>query len=252
MAFKFHNHVILIFAFCNKLLLLVLAIVLVSCKSDSTPQHTSTDITLADTTVENTLIDIIQNIKAQQIIDYDSTLWTEILPSPTLTLDLKYATEDNFTDQKIYDCGRCFLRPHVARAFNKFSKYLKDTHNLGIILYDCYRPRPYQQKLWDIVPDWRYVTPPDKGSMHNRGMAIDIGLIDSLGHVMDMGTSFDHFGEESFHSAQNISPLAIQNRKLLKAELEKFGFKSITSEWWHYSYRENVMPLSDWVWNCEE
>lgn len=186
----------------------------------------------------------------KKYIDYDTSIWAEILTAESIVLDLKYATSDNFTNQKIYECGRCFLRPHVAEAFFNFQKQIKQEHNLGIILYDCYRPQPYQQKLWEIIPDWRYVTPPKKGSMHNRGMAIDVGLIDSIGQVLDMGTPFDHFGNASHHNAIDISKEAIYHRKLLKAELAKYGFKAITSEWWHYSYREEIKALDDWVWGC--
>ena len=51
-------------------------------------------------------------------------------------------------------------------------------------LFDCYRPRPAQQKLWDIVPDEKYVTNPAKGSMHNRGLAVDITLINKEGVIV--------------------------------------------------------------------
>jgi len=183
--------------------------------------------------------------------DFDTLQWSELLPNDsTIVLDLRYATEENFTKKQIYDCSRCFLRPIVYQKLQAFIGHMKFKHGLGIILYDCYRPRPYQQKLWDIVPDEKFVGNPAKGSMHNRGMAIDIGLIDEKGEVMDMGTDFDHFGRESFHSARNISKEAIKNRQLLKDEIGKFGFKPITSEWWHYSFRENIGPLSDWLWPC--
>ena len=183
--------------------------------------------------------------------EYDPKEWVEIIESDEMTkLDIRYATENNFTKKQIYDCARCFLRPEVGKQLLGFREHMINKYKLGIILYDCYRPRPYQQKLWDIVPDERYVGNPAKGSMHNRGMAIDIGLIDSEGNILDMGTEFDHFGEASFHSATNISKEAIENRKLLKKEMGLYGFKPITSEWWHYSYRKNVKELSDWVWEC--
>ena len=184
--------------------------------------------------------------------DYNRKEWAEVVPYDSLTvLDLKYATKDNFTKQQIYDCARCFLRPVVKKQLLGFREHMLNKYDLGIILYDCYRPRPYQQKLWDIVPDEKYVTNPSKGSMHNRGMAVDIGLIDREGNILDMGTPFDHFGRESFHSASNISKEAIENRKLLKKEMGRYGFKPITSEWWHYSYREDIGPLSDWLWSCD-
>lgn len=183
--------------------------------------------------------------------DYDRKEWGEILETDSMTiLDIRYATENNFTEKQIYDCARCFLRPEVKKQLLGFREHMIKKYGFGIILYDCYRPRPYQQKLWDIVPDERFVGNPAKGSMHNRGMAVDIGLIDKDGNILDMGTEFDHFGQESFHSATNISKEAIKNRLLLKKELGYYGFKSITSEWWHYSYRKNVQELSDWVWEC--
>ncbi len=232
-------------------IIIMLIITLQSCSSnDKTPTH-ETAVMQLDTTTVSEPTDSIPSSDLVIITDYDTTLWTEILPSPTLLIDLKYATTDNFTDKQIYDCDRCFLRPHVADALDDFHNHLQEKYKLGIVLYDCYRPRPYQQKLWDIVPDRRYVTPPSKGSMHNRGMAIDIGLVDITGNILDMGSAFDHFGPKSFHSATDISTAAIANRKLMKSELLRFGFKGITSEWWHYSYRKEVMPLSDWVWECD-
>ena len=230
--------------------LFALYIVLQSCSSNEKSPTKKAIAIETDTTTTTGIIDTLPPVIQEITIEYDTSLWTEILSSPTLLLDLKYATTDNFTDKQIYDCGRCFLRPHVAEALHDFHNHLHDKYKLSIVLYDCYRPRPYQQKLWDIVPDRRYVTPPSKGSMHNRGMAIDIGLVDSLGALMNMGSAFDHFGPASFHSATNISEDAIQNRMLLKSELLGFGFKGITSEWWHYSYREQVMGLDEWVWQC--
>ena len=192
---------------------------------------------------------VVEKVKAN---DFDETLWGEITAEDSMTvLDIRYASTNNFTEKQIYDCPRCFLRPEVKDKLLAFRQHMIDSFGLGIILYDCYRPRPYQQRLWDIVPDERFVGNPAKGSMHNRGMAVDIGLINQAGELLDMGSDFDHFGQKSFHSATNISKEAIKNRLLLKSEIGRFGFKPITSEWWHYSYRENVMELSDWVWECD-
>ena len=64
-------------------------------------------------------------------------------------------------------------------------------HKLGLKMFDCYRPRPAQQRLWDVVPDPDYVTPPAKGSMHNRGLAVDLTLVDANGKELNMGTPYD-------------------------------------------------------------
>lgn len=225
-------------------------LILWQCKSDSNINKNQKAYTTS-VNVDSVIMEPTDTIKIPLITyDYDTTLWNEIIESQSLFLDIKYATPNNLTKKKIYSCPRCFLRPHVARKLYELVDYIKSEYNLSVILYDCYRPRPYQQKLWDIVQDKRYVTPPEKGSMHNRGMAIDISLADSTGVSLDMGTAFDFFGYASFHNAKDISEQAINNRKILKAAAEKFGFQSITSEWWHYSYRKDIKPLDDWIWNC--
>ncbi len=195
---------------------------------------------------------ISDNLSKKPKDDFNREEWGEIIETDSMTiLDIRYATENNFTEKQIYDCARCFLRPEVKKQLLGFREHMIKKYELGIILYDCYRPRPYQQKLWKIVPDERFVGNPAKGSMHNRGMAVDIGLIDKNGNILDMGSEFDHFGQESFHSATNISEEALKNRKLLKKEMAYYGFLPITSEWWHYSYRKNIQELSDWVWDCD-
>lgn len=197
-------------------------------------------VQIEDTVVKNTVL-----------LQDSSKTWTQINPTVNIIVDLKYATTDNFTNQVIYNCGKCYLRPHVAKALQSAANQFLQVHNLSIILYDCYRPRPAQQKLWDIVPDPTFVSDPAKGSMHNRGMAIDIGLVDSKGNVLDMGSEFDHFGPESYFNAKGISDLSVNNRKILRQTLEEYGFEGINSEWWHYSYRKNVAALSDWQWSCD-
>ena len=107
----------------------------------------------------------------------------QILPFVELTedknevvVDIRYATPDNFTGIRLYDCGRCFLHPTVAKALQRAAEDFKK-QGYKIILFDCYRPLSIQRKLWEKVPDARYVTPLAKGSMHNRGAAIDLSLI---------------------------------------------------------------------------
>ena len=185
------------------------------------------------------------------LLDYDSTQWTDIgLLAPSIVLDLKYATTDNFVKTQMYDCARCFLRPPVARRILAIHQLLQK-QGYGLKMFDCYRPRPIQQKLWDKVPDPRYVANPAKGSMHNRGGAVDLTIIDAKGEELDMGTGFDYFGPEAYHTYTKHSEEIAQNRKLLKETMEKFGFRSIRTEWWHYSLGGTGYPLDDMVWACE-
>lgn len=169
---------------------------------------------------------------------------------PSILLDIRYATDNNFTESKIYDCPRCLLRPKVAEAVLEIHKSLK-VKGLGLKMFDCYRPAPYQQRLWDKVPDPRYVMHPKRGSQHSRGAAVDLTIVDSLGNELDMGTPYDFFGEEAHHPYTKLPKQVLVNRKLLKSTMEAAGFRSIRTEWWHYSLKGNSYPLSEELWPCD-
>ncbi len=169
---------------------------------------------------------------------------------PGLVYDIKYAGKDNFTGQKIYPCAKCFVRPEVAVALSKVQKDLKK-QGLGLIVYDCYRPYIFQKKLWEISPDSRYVANPSKGSMHNRGLAIDLALVDLEGKIIDMGTEYDSFGPKSHSGYTQLPPKPLYYRKILRQTMQKYGMEPIRTEWWHFSYRKKKYPLARWVWDCD-
>ncbi len=182
--------------------------------------------------------------------DYDTTAWAELNRlAPGVILDLRYASTDNFVSTQLYACGRCFLRPEVAEALATAQAALEE-RGLRLKLFDCYRPRPIQWKLWEKVPDPRYVADPREGSMHNRGSAVDLTLADSLGNELDMGTGFDYFGAEAYHDYQGHSAEVLRNRALLVQVMQSCGLEPITTEWWHYSYQRRTYPLDDWIWPC--
>ena len=184
--------------------------------------------------------------------DYDTTQWQELIHlDPSILLDLRYATDNNFVEEKMYDCGRCFLRPDVAAAVVEAHHALQKK-GYGFKMFDCYRPRPIQWKLWNKVPDPRYVADPRKGSMHNRGMAVDLTIVDSLGNELDMGTDFDYFGYEAYHSYGDHPDHITNNRVLLVETMDAHGFRSTSTEWWHYSYKPKTYKLDDWLWPCEK
>ncbi len=188
-----------------------------------------------------------------QNVDYDTQKWTELsVLDNTITLDMRYATTNNFVKAQMYDCGRCFVRPEAAKAVAKAHKILKDKGYGGLKMFDCYRPRPYQKRLWDKMPDSRYVTPPWKGSQHTRGLAVDLTVIDKNGNELDMGTPFDTFTAEAHSGYKNLPKQVLNNRQLLRGVLESVGFKGITTEWWHFSYATKGYGLSDWVWKCKK
>jgi len=168
---------------------------------------------------------------------------------PSIRIDIKYATTDNFTHAQIYDCGRCLLRTEAAEALVKVHKSLKK-RGLGLKMFDCYRPRPYQQRLWDKVPNPDYVTPPAKGSMHSRGAAVDLILVDAQGNELEMGTPYDFFGKEAHTDYLQHPKKVLNNRNTLKEAMLEQGFKGIRTEWWHFSYQKRSFPLSSELWPC--
>ncbi len=187
----------------------------------------------------------------EEEMEYENGFVEVISLDPTIRIDIKYATADNFVKQKMYNCGRCYLRPEVAAAIVKIHQNLQKK-GLGLKIWDGYRPRPFQQRLWDKVPDDRYVTNPKKGSMHNRGAAVDLTIVDKNGKELDMGTPYDFFGEKAYQTYTDLPKNVLENRKLLKESLAEEGFLHIRTEWWHYSYTKKKYALSDWLWDCPQ
>ena len=183
-------------------------------------------------------------------IDYDSSAWTELYRlDRSIIIDMKYATTENFVEEKMYDCSRCFLRPPVAEAVVKAHKQLQQ-QGLGLKMLDCFRPRPVQWQLWKKVPNPRYVADPRKGSMHNRGVAVDLTIVDADGEELPMGTPYDFFGPEAAPAYTDLPEEVLQNRQLLRETMIAHGFKPIRSEWWHFSYSGKNYALSDMLWKC--
>ncbi|MFV5685986.1 M15 family metallopeptidase [Flavobacterium sp. GB2R13] len=170
--------------------------------------------------------------------------------SPDFVYDMKYATTDNFLKAKVYDCAACFLRLKTVEALLEANKKFI-TKGYKIKIFDCYRPLDIQKKMWEIVPNPEYVANPAKGSIHNRGGAVDITLVNSNGNELDMGTSFDYFGVEASHKYLNVSEEVKANRELLKKIMNKNGFNSFDSEWWHYNLRSALKEkVSNFKWDC--
>lgn len=175
--------------------------------------------------------------------------WTELVTvAPDILVDIRYATPNNFMKQKVYDCGKCYLRPSVAKSLAKVQTELKKK-GLGLKVFDCYRPKGFQQRLWDIKPNASYVTPPWKGSQHSRGAAVDLTLVDAHGKELDMGTPYDSFEKKAHFDYTNLAKDVLERRRLLRTVMVKYGFRGIRTEWWHFSY-PGKYSLSDDRWGC--
>ena len=155
---------------------------------------------------------------------------------PSLMLDLRYATTNNFMHEKLYPViTTTWLRKPAADSLVKIQQQLK-TMGLGLKIFDAYRPYAVTEKMWEPVKDDRYAADPKKGSGHNRGIAVDLTIINlKTGKELNMGTGFDNFSDTAHHAFTNLPEEILQNRLLLKTTMEQHGFKALDTEWWHYS-----------------
>ena len=154
---------------------------------------------------------------------------------PGLEIDLKYATVYNFMHQKLYPpTHTTFLRKPAADSLKKIVEYLK-RQDLAIKIFDAYRPYSTTVKMWEKVRDDRYAADPSKGSGHNRGVAIDLTLINlKTKKELPIGTGFDNFSDTAHSDFSNLSQEELKNRNILKNVMEKYGFIQLSTEWWHF------------------
>ncbi len=153
--------------------------------------------------------------------------------SPTIVLDIVYATPHNFARQVVYSKPSCFLQRSVAMRLHRVQLTF-EKRGLGLKVFDGYRPLSVQKKFWEICPDPRYVADPAIGSKHNRGAAVDLTLIDSKGKELLMPTILDDFTEKAHRAYQGGSKETLRNRDLLEKAMVKEGFIPYPTEWWHF------------------
>ena len=149
-------------------------------------------------------------------------------------LYIAYATEDNFTERKLYKNGHCYLHEAAAKAFET-AVSLASAIGYKFKIFDAFRPLEVQQMLWDDNPDPEFISDPVNGKTpHCRGIALDLTLIDQNSNELDMGTGFDAFTPLSHHGKTEISDAAQKNRYILLSIMKLAGFDHNPREWWHY------------------
>jgi zinc D-Ala-D-Ala dipeptidase len=158
---------------------------------------------------------------------------------PTIKLDLRYATANNFTGRVLYDEGRAFLAPAAAKALVRANGRAR-ADGFGLTIFDAYRPWRVTKKLWDATPRGpkkNYVANPKKGSKHNRGCAVDLSLHDlKTGALVAMPSGFDDFSEKAHRDYMGAGEAANTNRARLQRYLEAEGFVGLSNEWWHFDF----------------
>ena len=170
---------------------------------------------------------------------------------PTILVELKYATTDNFMKKKVYqELGHAYLQKETAEKLAEAHTYLKEVKpGYRFLIYDAARPNSVQYDLWNRLDEMgiskqdktKYVADPTIGSNHNFGCAVDLTIADEKGVPLDMGTPFDFFGplayprmEKEMLKAGKLSAGQIANRELLRNAMKRAGFIVNTTEWWHF------------------
>ena len=190
--------------------------------------------------------DIEQSMLSQKLVDVQTL-------DPSLLVELKYSTTDNFVKKDVYgELTRAYMQPLAGERLAKANALLKRQHpDLRLLVYDAARPRAAQWKLWNALPQYpekerrKYVADPRKGSIHNYGCAVDLTIarVKSNGYEpLDMGTIYDYFGVLAYPSQEKrllnegkLTKIQVANRQLLRSVMRQSGFSSIEYEWWHFN-----------------
>jgi D-alanyl-D-alanine dipeptidase len=164
---------------------------------------------------------------------------------PSLRLDIRYATANNFTGAVIYPKARCLLRLAVALRLRRAQEALA-ARGLGLKVFDCYRPVAAQRALWRLMPDPRYVADPRRGSRHSRGAAVDLTIVTAAGGELAMPTGFDEFSVRAHRHYRHLPAEVLRNRDLLETAMVGAGFIPTPTEWWHFDSPDwRRYPLAD-------
>ena len=156
---------------------------------------------------------------------------------PSIRLDIRYATRDNFLKAPVYAQARAFLQRPVAEALLRADRALQAS-GLRLRIHDAYRPWWVTRVFWEATAkaDRDYVADPAKGSVHNRGCAVDVDLLGPDGTPLPMPSAYDEMSPKSHAAYAGGDAQARRNRDLLRTAMEKEGFRVLKEEWWHFDH----------------
>jgi D-alanyl-D-alanine dipeptidase len=159
---------------------------------------------------------------------------------PTLQLDIRYASTNNFLGTRIYSQARAFMQRPAALALQRVQRALKPL-GYGLLIHDAYRPWYVTKVFWDATPPelHRFVADPASGSRHNRGCAVDLTLVDlNTGKAVQMPSVYDETTERAYPDYAGGTVEQRRARNLLRHFMEEEGFTVYEYEWWHFDYRD--------------
>jgi len=159
---------------------------------------------------------------------------------PTIKLDIRYATANNFLGTPVYSQARAFLQRPAAEALVRVNRALK-SQGYGLLVHDAYRPWYVTKIFWDATPQDKkvFVADPADGSRHNRGCAVDLTIYDlKTGKAVEMPSLYDEMTERAYSNYQGGAQEQNRHRAILREAMEKEGFAVLPEEWWHFDYKD--------------
>ncbi|MDQ1706856.1 MAG: zinc D-Ala-D-Ala dipeptidase [Pyrinomonadaceae bacterium] len=167
---------------------------------------------------------------------------------PTIKLDIRYATKNNFLGKPVYQQARAFLQRPAAESLVRVNQGLRK-QGYGVVVFDGYRPWSVTKIFWDATPADKkiFVADPSKGSRHNRGSAVDLSLFDlQTGAEVKMPSEYDEMTERAHINYDCATSEAKRLRELLRTAMTAEGFAVYEPEWWHYDYKDwKEYPILD-------
>lgn len=154
--------------------------------------------------------------------------------------DIRYATDNNFLGTPFYTSAKAYMQRPAAEALARVQAEVKK-HGYGLLVYDAYRPWHVTKMFWDATPEkfHNFVADPSKGSRHNRGCAVDLGLYDlKTGKVIEMVSGYDEFADRAFPDYPGGTARQRWHRDFLRRAMGEQGFTVYEEEWWHFDYRD--------------
>ena len=157
-----------------------------------------------------------------------------------LKFDIRYATDNNFLGTPFYTSAKAYMQRPAAESLARVQAIMKK-HGYGLLIYDAYRPWHVTKMFWDATPEKLrgFVADPAKGSRHNRGCAVDLGLFDlKTGKVIEMVSGYDEMTDRAFPDYMGGTSRQRWHRDLLRSTMEVEGFTVYEEEWWHFDYKD--------------
>lgn len=182
---------------------------------------------------------LVQEDPDMELVDLEELI-------PGIVLDIRYATENNFTGKQMYSQAKAYLRAPVAKAISEIQAELAEK-NLALKIYDAYRPYAVTLYFWEVQHDSCFVAVPWRGSPHNKGYAVDLSIIDkTTGEEIQMPTGFDSFTDAAATAYPDLPEEVLANRAILVDVMTSHNFTINEDEWWHYNYRwKDKYPIMD-------